>query len=101
MTTPGRRAGPTYWVARADGLTDQVIALGDVRGPVGRLRVRGAGGGRQIAGELVQVTTDCMPRWRSPSTSRSRFWCLTLHAAAGVQIAELLNRLAIGDRDDV
>jgi hypothetical protein len=35
------------------------------------------------------------------SAAGERVLVLTLHGAAGVQIAELLNRLAIGDRDDV
>jgi hypothetical protein len=47
--------------ARAGGLTDQVVALGDVRGPMGGIRVRRGGirvrrgGGREVAAELVQV----------------------------------------------
>ena len=45
---------------RAGGLTDQVVALGDVRGPTGGIRVR-RGGGREIAVELVQVAADGMP----------------------------------------
>jgi len=45
---------------RAGGLTDQVVALGDVRGPTGGIRIRRAGG-RQIAVELVQVAADRMP----------------------------------------
>jgi hypothetical protein len=45
---------------RAGGLTDQVVAHGDVRGSAGGLRVRRAGGG-QVAGELVQVAADRMP----------------------------------------
>jgi len=42
------------------GLSDEVVALGDVRRPAGGLRVRRAGG-RQIAAELVQVGADRMP----------------------------------------
>jgi hypothetical protein len=42
-----RRQGP-----RAGGLTDEVVALGDVRRPAGGVGVR-RGGGRQIAAELV------------------------------------------------
>jgi hypothetical protein len=37
---------------RAGGLADQVVALGDVRGPAGGLGVRHGGGG-QVAVELV------------------------------------------------
>jgi hypothetical protein len=37
-----------------------VVALGDVRGPTGGIRVRRAGG-RQIAVELVQVAADRVP----------------------------------------
>jgi hypothetical protein len=48
-------AGP-----RAGGLADQVVALGDVRGPVRGLGVR-RGGGREIAAELVQVGADGVP----------------------------------------
>jgi hypothetical protein len=48
-------AGPS-----AGGLSDEVVALGDVRGPAGGLRVRRAGG-RQVAVELVQVAADGMP----------------------------------------
>ena len=40
-------AGP-----RAGGLVDQVVALGDVRGPAGGLGV-GRGGGGQVAAQLV------------------------------------------------
>jgi hypothetical protein len=40
---------------RAGGLSNEVVALGDVRGPAGGLGVRRAGG-RQIAVELVQVS---------------------------------------------
>jgi len=36
---------------RAGGLTDQVVALGDVRGPTGGIRVR-RGGGREVAAQL-------------------------------------------------
>src|SRR6266498_5044144 len=54
-TVPAWLGGP-----RAGGLTDQVVALGDVRGPTGGIRVRRAGG-RQIAVELVQVAADRMP----------------------------------------
>jgi hypothetical protein len=45
---------------RAGGLSDEVVALGDVRGSAGGLRVRRFGG-RQIAVELVQVGADRMP----------------------------------------
>jgi hypothetical protein len=45
---------------RAGGLTDQVVALGDVRGPTGGIRVR-RGGGREVAAELVQVAADGVP----------------------------------------
>jgi ketosteroid isomerase-like protein len=41
-------------------LTDQVVALGDVRCPAGGLGVRG-GGGRKVAAELVQVAADGVP----------------------------------------
>jgi hypothetical protein len=44
----------------AGGLTDQVVALGDVRGPTGGLRV-GRGGSREVAGQLVQVPADGVP----------------------------------------
>jgi hypothetical protein len=50
-----RLAGP-----RAGGLTDQVVALGDVRRPAGGLGVR-RGGGREVAAEFVQVATDGVP----------------------------------------
>src|ERR1700689_1363654 len=49
-TGPSELGGP-----RAGGLTDQVVALGDVRSPTGGIRVR-RGGGSEIAAELVQVT---------------------------------------------
>ena len=45
---------------RAGGSADQVVALGDVRGPAGGLGVR-HGGGREIAAELVQVAADGVP----------------------------------------
>jgi hypothetical protein len=45
---------------RAGGLTDQVVALGDVRGPTGGIRVRRGGGG-QVAVELVQLAADGVP----------------------------------------
>jgi hypothetical protein len=48
-------AGP-----RAGGLADQVVALGDLRGPVGGLGVRRGGGG-QVAVELVQVPAHRVP----------------------------------------
>src|SRR4051794_31921041 len=54
-TVPRWLGGP-----RAGGLTDQMVALGDVRGPTGGIRVR-RGGGRQVAAELVQVAADGVP----------------------------------------
>ena len=45
---------------RAGGLTDLVVALGDVRGPTGGLDVRRGGGGH-VAVELVQVPADGVP----------------------------------------
>src|SRR3954451_5853406 len=50
-----RHGGP-----RTGGLTDEMVALGDVRGPAGGRRVRRRGG-REVAAELVQVTTDGVP----------------------------------------
>ena len=44
----------------AGGLTDQVVALGDVRGPAGGLGV-GRGGGGQGAVELVQMAAHGVP----------------------------------------
>ena len=44
----------------AGGLADQVVALGDIRGPAGGLGVRRGGGG-QVAVELVQVAADGVP----------------------------------------
>ena len=55
MTVPAWLGGP-----RAGGLADQVVALGDVRGPAGGIRVRGGGGG-QAAAQLVQVAADGVP----------------------------------------
>ena len=52
---PQRRGGP-----RMGGLTDEMVALGDVRRPVGGLRV-GRGGGGQVAAQLVQVAADGVP----------------------------------------
>jgi len=37
-----------------------VVALGDIRGPTGGIRVR-RGGGREVAAELVQVAADGVP----------------------------------------
>src|SRR5438128_10273405 len=45
---------------RAGRLTHQVVALSDVCGAAGGLRVRCAGGGH-VAGELVEVAADRMP----------------------------------------
>src|SRR4051812_10677661 len=45
---------------RAGGLADQVVALGDVRGPAGGLGVR-RGGGRELVAQLVQVAADRVP----------------------------------------
>src|SRR4051812_30824008 len=45
---------------RAGGLTDQVVALADVRRAAGGLGVRRGGSG-QVAGELVQVAADGVP----------------------------------------
>ena len=45
---------------RAGGLTDQMVALGDVGGPTRGFRVR-HGGGREVAAELVQVAADGVP----------------------------------------
>ena len=45
---------------RAGGLADEVVALGDVRGPAGGLGV-GRGGGREVAAQLVQVAADGVP----------------------------------------
>src|SRR6266540_7403196 len=45
---------------RAGGLADQVVALGDVRGPAGGLGV-GRGGGSEVAAQLVQVAADGVP----------------------------------------
>ena len=42
---------------RAGGLADQVVALGDVCGPMSGLGV-GRSGGREVAAELVQVAAD-------------------------------------------
>jgi len=44
----------------AGGLTDEVVALGDVRGPTGGLGVRRSGGG-QVTVELVQVAAHGVP----------------------------------------
>src|SRR3954466_10588004 len=52
---PGWLGGPG-----AGGLTDEVVALGDVRGPTGGIRVR-RGGGAEVAAELVQVAADGVP----------------------------------------
>ena len=48
-------AGP-----RAGGLTDQVVALRDVGGPTGAIRVL-RGRGRRFGAELVQVAADGLP----------------------------------------
>src|SRR5829696_7815932 len=53
--TPPQLGGPS-----AGGLTDQVVALGDVRRAPGGLDVRRGGSGR-VAVELVQVAADGMP----------------------------------------
>ena len=45
---------------RAGGPADEVVALGDVRGPAGGIRVC-RGGGREVAAELVQVPADGVP----------------------------------------
>ena len=37
-----------------------MVALGDVRGPAGGIRVR-RGGGREVAAEFVQVAADGVP----------------------------------------
>jgi hypothetical protein len=47
-------------VARAGGLTDQVVAFGDVRDQPGGVRIQ-SGGSSQIAAELVQVAADGVP----------------------------------------
>src|SRR5262245_48219158 len=54
-TVPRSPGGP-----RAGGLADQVVALGDVRGPAGGIRVR-RGGGSKVAAQLVQVAADGVP----------------------------------------
>jgi hypothetical protein len=45
---------------RAGGLTDQVVALGDVRGSAAGIRVL-RGGGTGVAAELVQMAADGVP----------------------------------------
>src|SRR5215211_4328765 len=63
MTPPSSSARRLFLygsVARAGGLTDQVVALGDVRGATGGIGVR-RGGGREVAAELVQVAADGVP----------------------------------------
>ena len=54
-TVPTSLGGP-----REGGLTDQVVALGDVRRPPGGLDVRRGSSG-QVVGELVQVPSDGVP----------------------------------------
>jgi hypothetical protein len=45
---------------RAGGAADQVVALGDVRGPAGGIGI-GPGSGREVAAELVQMAADGVP----------------------------------------
>src|SRR6266849_4686811 len=55
-----RADGTSPCGSRACGLADQMVALGDVRGPAGGLCVRRGGGG-QVVAELVQVPAHGVP----------------------------------------
>jgi hypothetical protein len=60
LHTLDRHAPDRSSAARAGGLPDQVVALGDIRGRPGGIRVR-RGCGNEVAVELVQVAADRMP----------------------------------------
>ena len=48
------------WMARAGGLTDKMVALGDVRRPARCLRIS-CRGGREVAVHLVQMSAHGVP----------------------------------------